>query len=115
MHLKPKTKRTIVMHTTSTYTCRIPTHEAIEAMKELSDVAYKLLIYYYSKSTGWNFDDTVMADALGVTPRTISERRNELIDKGYLMIEKGKNIDNYFVGKKAVMDWKYPEGEPSEA
>ncbi len=99
------------MHSTTAYTCRIPTHEAIEAMTDLSDIAYKLLIYYYSKSTGWNFNDEEIAKVIGVTARTVGEKRNELIDKGYLLVEKGKNIDNYFVGKRAVMEWKFPEGE----
>lgn len=100
-------KRNIMMHSRHAYTCRIPTQEAITAMKDLSDTAYKLLIYYYSKSTGWNFDDKEIAEVLGVTARTVANARNELIAKEYLHIEKGKTIDNYFIGRQAVNEWKF--------
>ena len=97
------------MHSTGAYRCRIPTEEAITAMKDLTANAYKLLIYYYSKSTGWKFDDAEMAETIGVTDRTLKDCKRELINKGYLYIEKGTTIDNYFIGKQAVFAWKNPD------
>ena len=96
------------MHSSSPYRCRIPTHEAIDAMKDLSSGAFKLLIYYYSKSTGWNFRDEEIAETLGITVKRLGELRKELIDKDYLLVERGQNIDNYFIGRQAVRDWKDP-------
>ena len=98
----------IIMHTTAQYTCRIPTDEAITAMKDLSSGAYKLLIYYYSKSTGWSFNDQDIADTLGVSIRRLKELHKELKDKGYLLILKGE-VNNYFVGRKAVLQWTDPD------
>ena len=107
--MNKKQKRNIMIHSKNAYTCRIPTHEAITAMKDLTDTAYKLLIYYYSKSTGWEFRDEEIANVLGVTLRTVGNAKKELIDKEYLLIEKGSNIDNYFIGRQAVLEWKFPE------
>jgi helix-turn-helix protein len=109
--LTKQQKRTIVMHSRDAYVCRIPTEEALTAMKELTDTAYKLLIYYYSKSTGWNFSDLEIGRVLGVTERTVQTARKELVDKEYLLVEKGKNIDNYFIGKRAVFEWKFPKDQ----
>ena len=39
------------------------------------------------------------------------DARKELIEKEYLLIEKGRNLDTYFVGKRAVREWKYPADE----
>lgn len=94
--------------------CRIPTTEAIDAMKDLSSGAFKLLIYYYSKSTGWEFKDKEIADALGVTEKRVGELRKGLVDKDYLLIEKGGYIDNYFIGRQAVRKWKDPDTELDE-
>jgi predicted transcriptional regulator len=111
MTTKLQKKKDIVMHSQDTYRCKAPTYEVLESMRELTDTGFKLLMYYYSKSTGWRFDDADIAMTLGVTPRTVSNARKELIDKEYLLIEKGKNIDTYFVGKRAVREWKYPADE----
>lgn len=108
-------RRSIVMHSQAAYRCRIPTHEALTAMKDLSTGAFKLLIYYYSKSTGWNFDDKEIAEALEVTEKRVKELRKELVDKNYLLIEKGGHIDNYFIGRQAVMAWKNPDAKTVEA
>lgn len=97
-----------MMHSTAAYTCRAPTNEVLDAMKKLSSGAFKLLMYYYSKSTGWDFDDVEIAEVLGVQVSRVVVLRKELVDKEYLLIEKGSNINNYFVGRKAVMDWKVP-------
>ena len=46
--------------------------------------------------------------SIGITTKTLGIIKKELIDKGYLLIEKGKAIDNYFVGRKAVSEFKNP-------
>lgn len=97
------------MHSQYPYRCRIPTNEAIDAMKDLSSGAFKLLIYYYSKSTGWNFNEIEIAEALGISVKRVGELKKELTDKDYLLIESGKNIDNYFIGRQAVRQWKDPD------
>lgn len=96
------------MHSQGTYTCKAPTHEVVNAMKDLSAGAFKLLMYYYCRSTGWEFSDEEIASTLDITPKRLLELKKELIDNGYLLIEKGTNIDNYFIGRKAVRDWKNP-------
>lgn len=107
-------KRSIIMHSQGAYRCRIPTNEALSAMKDLSSGAFKLLIYYYSKSTGWNFEDGEIADTLEVTLRRLKELRKELTDKDYLLVLKGGDIDNYFIGRQAVQGWKNPPEEGTE-
>lgn len=90
------------------YNTSIPTEELITAMNDLSTGAYKLLMYYYSRKTGWNFNDTEIAKTIGVSERTIKGLKKELIDNKYLYIAKGA-IDNYFIGRKAVQEWDNPE------
>lgn len=102
------------MHSVGQYRCRIPTHEAIDAMKDLSSGAFKLLIYYYSKSTGWEFKDAEIADTLGITVKRLGELKKELVDKDYLLVERGQNIDNYFIGRQAVRNWKDPDMSSNE-
>ena len=97
------------MQSTNPYLCKIPTQEAIEAMTDLSSTAYKLLIYYYSKSSGWEFNDITMSEEIGVKLRALQNARKELIDKKYLHINKSPALDNYFVGKKCVFDWTHPQ------
>lgn len=99
----------IAMHSHGTFTCRIPTDEALLAMKDLSSGAFKLLIYYYSKSTGWKFVDSQIAETLGVTEVVVKRLKKELIDKGYLYVEKGTNFNTYFIGRKAVLEWNNPD------
>jgi len=98
------------MHSQDPYKCKIPTYEALDAMGDLSAGAFKLLIYYYSKSTGWTFDDKDIANTLRVTTDTLRKLRAELLKKEYLLINKGVT-DVYFVGKRAVREWKYPADE----
>ena len=108
----PKTTykgRNIMSHSTSQFTWRIPTEEALTAMKDLSSGAYKLLIYYYSKSTKWDFKDSEIATTVGVSLRRLQELHKELKEKGYLYIEKGPSITNYFVGRQAVLQWTDPD------
>lgn len=97
------------MHSKSNFTCRIPTEEALLAMKDLSSGAFKLLIYYYSKSTGWKFIDEQIAETLGVTLIVMKRLKKELVDKGYLYIEKGTNFNTYFIGRQSVLEWNNPD------
>jgi len=105
-------KRTIIMHTQRPHTCKIPTEEALEAMTQLSSGAFKLLIYYYSKFTGWNFSDEEICKTLDVSTRRLKQLRKELVDKKYVYIQKG-GIDVYFIGKASVEEWA--AGQPSVA
>ena len=111
---KIRKRRSIVMHSSNPYRCRIPTHEALDAMKDLTSGAFKLLIYYYSKSTGWEFVDTEIAEALSVTPKRLRELKKELVDKDYLLVARGADIDNYFIGRQAVRNWKDPAESTEE-
>ena len=99
----------IAMHSQGTHTCRIPTEEALLAMKDLSSGAFKLLIYYYSKSTGWKFVDSQIAETLGVSEIVVKRLKKELSDKGYLYVEKGNSFNTYFIGRKAVLEWNNPD------
>jgi len=101
-------KSTLLKHSRGGYMTTIPQDEALTAIKDLSPKAYQLLIYYYSKNDGWNFDDEEIADTLATTARMIKQYRKELIDKEYLWIIKGE-LTVYFVGRKAVYDFKYEE------
>ena len=109
-HTKPTNKehRSIIMHSKGSYKCQAPADEIRYAMKELSANAYKLLMFYYSVNTGWNFDDEQIAHTLGVSTKTMKTVRKELIDKKYLLIIRG-SIDNYFIGKRAVFEWENPQ------
>ena len=91
----------------ASYNAVIPANEILTAIQDLSSNAFKLLTYYYTRNNGWEFKDSETAKSLGVNTRTLASLRNELINKDYLLIVKGK-IDNYFVGRKQVMDFKAP-------
>lgn len=99
------------MHSTEPYTCRISTREALTAMKDLSSGAFKLLIYYNSKSTGWDFQNSEIADTIGVSERRLVILTKELIDKRYLYITKSSDLTVYFIGRQQVMDWLDPDTE----
>lgn len=102
-------RKDIIMHSSASFTCKAPTYEVLEAMKELNETEFKLLMYYYSKSSGWSFNDADIANTIGVKERAVVNAKRVLIDKNYLLIIKNKVMDTYFVGKKAVLSWKYPE------
>jgi len=86
---------------------QIPADELVTSQKDLSNGAYKLLMYYYSKGKNWDWVDEKMADDMGISIRMLREYRMELVNKDYLFIVKGV-IDNVFIGRQAVMDWKSP-------
>ena len=83
------------------FMAKIPQVELTKAMKELSIGAYKLLMYYYSRRDGWKFEDHNIAETIGTSTRQIKKFRKELIEKKYLLIQKGQ-VDVYFIGKLAV-------------
>jgi len=83
------------------YMASIPQVEITEAMSELSNGAYKLLMYYYSRNDGWVFVDDNIAKAINSSARQVKKFRKELIDKHYLLIQKGE-VDVYFIGRLAV-------------
>jgi len=83
------------------YMAQIPQRELTEAMKDLSNGAYKLLMYYYSRNDGWVFIDENIASAISSSVRQVKKFRKELVDEKYLLIQKGQ-VDVYFIGRMAV-------------
>lgn len=94
---------------------RIPEQELLDAIKELTGNALKLFLYYFTKGSGWTFKDEEIAILLDVTEKTIAANRRELIDKKFLLIVEGKEIDNYFLGKTKVHKWISRLEDPSSA
>lgn len=74
------------------------------AFTDLKPNAFKLLVYYYSKSDGWVFDNKAIADVFCIKERTVRDLTKELEAEGYLLQQKGKqeDVSLYFVGKKLV-------------
>lgn len=106
-------KKTLIEHSRRQYMTSIPQEELLTSMKDLTPKAYQLLMYYYSKQSGWEFDDSEMSSVLGISERMVKEYRNELIHKEYLYIVKG-TITNIFVGRKSVSEFKYPDNNNSK-
>lgn len=96
------------------YMASIPQVEITEAMRELTNGAYKLLMYYYSRNDGWVFVDENIAKAIDTSVRQIKKFRKELIDAGYLLIQKGQ-VDVYFIGRLAVNQFLSDDYEEDEA
>lgn len=93
--------KAILKKSETKYMARIPQAEITKALSDLSSGAYRLLTYYYSRNDGWEFSDTNIAKTLGSSERQIKRYRKELIDKNYLLIQKGQ-VDVYFIGQLAV-------------
>ena len=89
---------------------QIPSDELVTAQHDLSNGAYKLLMYYYSKGDRWTWEEESMCKDLSISIRMLREYRNELIKMEYLYIAKGE-ITNVFIGRESVMKWKSPEDE----
>jgi len=83
------------------YMAKIPQAELTSAMTDLSTGAYMLLMYYYSKRDGWVFVEENIGKTINTSVRQVKKFRKELIDKQYLLIQKGQ-VDVYFIGKIAV-------------
>lgn len=86
----------------------IPADELVTAQLDLSNNAYKLLMYYYSKGDRWEWKDNEISEALKMSVRKVREYRSELVRMEYLHVVKGP-ITHVFIGRQAVMDWKTPE------
>ena len=97
-------KRNEIMHSKGSKMNNIvkPKDETLLSIKELTGSARALLDIYYSVNSAWDFHDNHMAKTMGVGVRTYKLMRKELIDKKYLYIAKGPEVNNYYVGKKAV-------------
>lgn len=105
--------KSILKKSKGKYMASIPQIEITEAMRELSNGAYKLLMYYYSRNDGWVFIDDNIANAINSSARQVKKFRKELIDTGYLLIQRGQ-VDVYFIGRLAVkqfVDSSYTEPE----
>lgn len=96
--------KAILKKTKGKYMAHIPQTEITGAMTALSSGAYRLLMYYYSRNDGWVFDDTNIATTIGTSPRQVKKFRKELLDKEYLLIQKGQT-DVYFIGQGAVQQF----------
>ena len=103
--LKIKVTKSVLKKSETKYMAKIPQAEIVEAMKDLSNGAYKLLMYYYSRRDGWRFIDANIADAIDSSERQVKKFRKELIDKQYLLVQRGQ-VDVYFIGKLAVDKFK---------
>jgi len=87
---------------------QIPSDELVTAQHDLTNGAYKLLMYYYSKGDKWEWVDSVMQKDLDISKRMLKEYRSELSKMEYIYIVKG-GITNVFIGRQAVMDFKHPD------
>lgn len=85
---------------------RINCEELETALRVLKENEFRLLMYYFSKNSRWKFKDTEICETLGIKDRTLNDLRKGLIDKGFLLIYLGNDINNYFVGEEAVRSWK---------
>ena len=102
-------KLTLMKHSKGKMMTHLPQDEAISAMRELSQGAYKLLVYHYSKLDGWIFNDKTIAEDINIpNERAVKKYRRELISKEYLAI-RGKNPEVYLVGRQAVRDFEKGE------
>ena len=90
------------------YMAQIPQAEITKALKQLSQGAFRLLTYYYSRRDGWVFNDSNIADTLSTSVRMVKKYRKELLDSKYLLIQKGE-VDVYFIGQKAVEKFLNPD------
>lgn len=105
-------KRTLLRKSKGGFMAHIPADELLTGIKDLSNGAYQLLMYYYTKGDGWEFEDKEMSESINTSIRMVRQYRRELIDKKYLMIMKG-TVDVYFIGRQAVLDFEEPENKDS--
>ena len=83
----------------------IPNDQLIKALK-LSSPAFKVLIYYYSKSGSWSFNDDTIATDCGLSKRGFNDARRELINNDWLIMDKGGIITIYILGLDSVGEYK---------
>jgi phage pi2 protein 07 len=80
---------------------KIPQIEISLMLKKLSNGARDLLLYYYSRNDNWKFNNKNIAEFINTSERQVKKFRRELINKNFLLIQKGK-IDVYIIGTLAV-------------
>ena len=90
------------------YMAQIPQAEITKGLQELSQGAFRLLTYYYSRRDGWVFNDDNIAKVLDTSVRMVKKYRKELIDSKYLLIQRGE-VDVYFIGQTAVARFLNPD------
>ena len=95
------------------YMASIPQAEITKALTELSQGAFRLLTYYYSRNDGWVFDDDNIARTLDTSVRMVKKYRKELIDENYLLIQRGE-VDVYFIGQLAVKQFEDNISDPDD-
>ncbi len=103
---KHNSTKSVLKKSETKYMAKIPQTEIIDAMKELSNGAYKLLMYYYSRRDGWRFNDVNIAKTINSSERQVKKFRKELVDNNYLLVQRGQ-VDVYFIGKLAVNKFKH--------
>jgi len=96
------------------YMAQIPQAEITKGLKELSQGAFRLLTYYYSRRDGWVFNDENIATTLHTSVRMVKKYRKELIDNQYLLIQRGQ-VDVYFIGQVAVARFLNPDLSDAQA
>jgi len=102
--------KAVITKSKGKYMAQIPQAEITKGLQELSQGAFRLLTYYYSRRDGWIFDDNNIAKALGTSVRMVKKYRKELINNKYLLIQRGE-VDVYFIGQIAVNRFLNPNLE----
>ena len=105
--------KTIFKQTKGRYMAQIPQNEILDSIKELTPGARNLLLYIYSLNDGWVFVEENVAKAIGTTVRQLKKYRKELVEKKYLLIQKGET-DIYFIGKATVREFLNPQKKAEE-
>ena len=77
-----------------------------KALKELAPNAFRLFLYYHTKSDGWVFRPDDMAKEMGISVRTVQYAKAQLIKQEYLFIEHEKRVDSYYLGPATVKKHK---------
>ena len=84
-----------------------------EIVKELNATAYLLYEYYVEKAEAPDFDlfnDTLVAQVLGLTPRTVKATRLALQNADFILLTKQTAGDieahDYIIGKERVIEHK---------
>lgn len=103
---KTHNKVSVIHKTSSKISAKIATEDLNSAIEQLSPNALRLLMYYYSKGTGWRFDDEKITKKLGIKQRTLNSIRKELIDKGFIFIIHAEAANTYVLGKQTTHKFK---------
>lgn len=80
--------------------------EVETAMRELKPNAFKLFIWFHGIPDEWVFKNKQVADAIGMSVRTMQYAKKDLYTAGYLFIDHEKRYDHYYVGKTMVQKFR---------